>query len=134
MPIYTTYLIQNMLNKLGKSVKGTKIGVFGLAYKPNVKDDRESPSYVLIERLKQREANLVIYDPYLPKESNVSSMDEFLDKSEVLVVSTAHDELTQLEYSRFQKEGIKLIIDGRNCLDKDKIKDLGILYRGIGRE
>lgn len=134
MPIYAVYLIQNMLNKLSMPIKGTKIGIYGLAYKPNVKDDRESPSYDIIKRLKQREADLIIYDPFLPDKSNVSSLDMFLQSSDAMIISTAHKEMVNVDYSLFKKYSIKLIIDGRNCLNKEKIKEMGIVYRGIGRE
>jgi nucleotide sugar dehydrogenase len=134
MPLYTVYLTQNMLNKLNLSVKGTKIGIYGLAYKPNVKDDRESPSYSVIRKLQEREADLIIYDPFLPNKSTVKSLEEFLDASNAIIIATSHKEIISVDYSLFKKYAIKLIIDGRNCLDKDKIKKLGILYRGIGRE
>ncbi len=135
MPIYTVYLVQNTLNNvLAMPVKNTKIGIYGLAYKPNVKDDRESPSYVIIARLKSKGADLVIYDPFLPEKSTVSSFEDFLRESEVIVVATGHSELGNLNYSDLKENGIRLIVDGRNCLDKEKIKSLGIVYRGIGRE
>lgn len=134
MPVYSVYITQNMLNRLGKPIKGTKIGIYGLAYKPNVRDSRESPSYDVIKRLKMREAELIIYDPFLPEKSNVNSFEEFLKSSEAIFIATAHDEIVNVDYSLFKKYGTKLIIDGRNCLDKNKIKDMGILYRGIGRE
>jgi UDP-N-acetyl-D-glucosamine dehydrogenase len=47
-------------------LNGSKILVLGLAYKPNVDDDRESPSYVLMDMLKKQGAEVVYYDPYVP--------------------------------------------------------------------
>ena len=134
MPIYTLRLLQNELNELELPVKNTKIGIYGISYKPNVADDRESPSYQLIKRLKNRSADLVIYDPFVLEKSNVGSMDEFLDRSSCVVVCTSHDEILELDYSKFKDNGIKLIVDGRNCLDKNKIKALGISYAGLGRK
>ena len=47
-------------------MKRSRILVLGLAYKPNVDDDRESPSYRLLKKLKQRGAEMAYYDPYVP--------------------------------------------------------------------
>jgi len=66
MPEYVIHRLADALNERSKSVKGSKVLVLGLAYKPNVDDDRESPSYVLLEMLKQRGALVSYYDPYVP--------------------------------------------------------------------
>jgi UDP-N-acetyl-D-glucosamine dehydrogenase len=66
MPEYVVHRIAEALNAAKKPVNGSKILVVGLAYKPNVDDDRESPSYVLMEMLKQRGAQVSYYDPYVP--------------------------------------------------------------------
>jgi UDP-N-acetyl-D-glucosamine dehydrogenase len=66
MPEYVIHRLADALNERSKSVKGSKVLVLGLAYKPNVDDDRESPSYVLLEMLKQRGALAFYYDPYVP--------------------------------------------------------------------
>ena len=54
------------LNAQQKPISGSKILILGLAYKPNVDDDRESPSYVLMNLLSDRGAQLEYYDPYVP--------------------------------------------------------------------
>ena len=129
MPLYTLKIVQNQLNYLGYPIKNTKIAVLGLAYKPNVADDRESPSYDLIKRLKNKGADLRIYDPYLLNKTNVNSLKEAIKDSVCVVIATAHDEFTKdLEIYR----GIKLLVDGRNCLEKDEINKMGIIYHGIG--
>jgi len=46
---------------------------------------------------------------------------------------TDHKEFKSIEPETFKKHGVKVIIDGKNCLDKDAIKKLGIIYKGIGR-
>ena len=66
MPEYVIHRVAEALNERSKPVKGSKILVLGLAYKPNVDDDRESPSYVLMEMLKQRGALVSYHDPYVP--------------------------------------------------------------------
>src|SRR5436305_5978980 len=66
MPEYVVHRVADALNTRNKAVKGSKILVLGLAYKPNVDDERESPSYVLMDLLSQRGAELEYYDPYVP--------------------------------------------------------------------
>ena len=66
MPEHVINRTADALNDHSKSVKGSKVLVLGLAYKPNVDDDRESPSYVLMDKLNARGAKVSYYDPYVP--------------------------------------------------------------------
>jgi UDP-N-acetyl-D-glucosamine dehydrogenase len=66
MPAYVVGRVAEALNARGQAVKGSRILVVGLAYKPNVDDERESPSYVLMEMLKRRGAEVAYYDPHVP--------------------------------------------------------------------
>jgi UDP-N-acetyl-D-glucosamine dehydrogenase len=67
MPEWVVGKVAEMLNEHAKPIKGSAILILGLAYKANVDDDRESPSYVLLELLKQRGAAVSYYDPYVPE-------------------------------------------------------------------
>jgi UDP-N-acetyl-D-glucosamine dehydrogenase len=66
MPAYVIHQVADALNDRQKAVKGSKVLVLGLAYKPNVDDERESPSYALMELLQARGATVAYYDPYVP--------------------------------------------------------------------
>lgn len=66
MPEHVVHRVGDALNSLGKAVKGSRIMILGLAYKPNVDDERESPSYVLMSLLNERGAEVAYYDPYVP--------------------------------------------------------------------
>ena len=66
MPAYVVRRVADALNERQKAIKGSSVLVLGLAYKPNVDDERESPSYVLMEMLKARGAKVAYYDPYVP--------------------------------------------------------------------
>ncbi|MGB7746497.1 MAG: nucleotide sugar dehydrogenase [Verrucomicrobiia bacterium] len=66
MPDYVVNRTAEALNAQRKPVKGSRVLVLGLSYKPNVDDDRESPSYVLMDLLKKRGAEVAYYDPYVP--------------------------------------------------------------------
>ena len=66
MPDHVVHRVAEALNHAGKAIKGSRILILGLAYKPNVDDERESPSYRLLEKLKQRGAIVAYHDPHIP--------------------------------------------------------------------
>ncbi len=133
MPHYTIELLENELKKIKKSVKGAKVGVLGLAYKANIDDIRESPSLEIINILKTKGGDVFVFDPHIKKGSNVKDIDELLNKSDYLILATDHAEFKNIDLNLLKKHKILAVIDGRNCLDKEKIKSMGILYHGIGR-
>jgi UDP-N-acetyl-D-glucosamine dehydrogenase len=66
MPDYVVGRVAEALNSQHQPISGSRILVLGLAYKPDVDDERESPSYRLLEKLKRRGADVEYYDPYVP--------------------------------------------------------------------
>jgi len=66
MPIYVVNRTAEALNARKKSVNGSRILLLGLAYKANVDDDRESPTYELMDRFKRHGAEVAYYDPFVP--------------------------------------------------------------------
>ena len=66
MPQHVVHRVADALNAQQKPISGSKILILGLAYKPNVDDERESPSYVLMNLLAERGAEVAYYDPYVP--------------------------------------------------------------------
>jgi len=134
MPSYTVETMQDLLNGINLSMKGTSIGVMGLSYKANVDDLRESPAIKIIEELKKKEANIVRFDPFIKSMSDAKNIKNFLKKSDAIILVTNHQEFLDLDPTDFKKNGIRAIVDGMNCLDQKKIKKLGIKYHGIGRK
>ena len=133
MPIYTVELLQNKLNEIKKALHGTIIGMLGIAYKPNIDDDRESPYYKIVNELRKHKAEIISYDPHIMKRSDVDSLEELLEKSEAIIFVTNHKEFNELNGEMLKKYGIKVIIDGMNTLDKEDIEKAGVIYKGIGR-
>lgn len=133
MPAYTVELLQKALNQIQKSIKGSAIGVLGLSYKANVGDMRETPALKVIKLLQNDGAAIEVYDPFTKSESTVPELDLLLGKSEALILVTDHDEFVSMDLNKLKKFNIKIVIDGRNCLDKKIIEKMGIIYRGIGR-
>lgn len=133
MPEYTIELLQDALNKAKMPLNGTTVGVLGLSYKANVADLRESPVKELLKILKKNKANVLVFDPLVLDKSTTKSLSEILKKSDAILLATDHNEFKKINSEDFKKNGIKVIIDGKNCLDKEAIKKAGIIYKGIGR-
>ena len=133
MPAYTVELLQDKLNEVRLPLNGTKIGLLGIAYKPNIDDDRESPYYEIVKELRKHKAEIISYDPHILKRSDVDSMGELLEKSDAIILVTNHKEFNGLDGEMLKKNNIKVIIDGVNSLDKDDIENNGVIYKGIGR-
>jgi len=94
---------------------------------------RESPAIKIIDLVKKKQAKVLTYDPFVPEKSTEKSLAAILKKSEAIILATAHTQFKEIDPSVFKKNGIKVIIDGMNCLDKKAIEKLGIIYKGIGR-
>lgn len=105
MPSWVVNKVVEALNQDGKSLKGARVLVLGLSYKPDIDDDRESPSYEIIELLQKGEADVAYCDPYFPEtrpgrrhdvglRSVPLSAEEF-GRYDCLVLSTAHREFME---------------------------------------
>lgn len=133
MPHYAVEMLEQQMQKLKKTIKGAKVGVLGLAYKANVDDVREGPAFEIINILKTKGADVFVFDPHVRKGSNANDLDELFNKSDYVILATDHKEFKEMDLEKLRKHRILAVIDGRNCLDREKIKSMGILYHGIGR-
>ncbi|HSW47438.1 MAG TPA: nucleotide sugar dehydrogenase [Phycisphaerae bacterium] len=126
MPEFVVEHVAHALNDFGKSLKGSRVLVLGLAYKKNIDDIRESPSIELIERLKARGAKVDYNDPYVPTTHKQREHDlqmksvplaaVSLKKYDCVVISTDHD---CYDYRMIVKNA-RLIIDTRNACARVK--------------
>lgn len=135
MPTFTVDLLKESLEKVRKPLNGTKVALLGVSYKPNVGDQRESPSHKIHEQLQKRGANVVRFDPHLTAQSDVETLEQALEHAEAIVIATAHkafDELLRPEV--LKKYGIEVVVDGRNMLKhlRPEFAKAGIVYQGIG--
>lgn len=133
MPRYTVAVLKKELKKLKKVPSGTRIGILGASYKANVDDTRDAPFFRIKKELLKRRFQVEVYDPYVPRESTVKNLQALLEKSEVLLFSVNHREFSAVTPRLCRKNGIKLVIDGKNFLDKERFLKAGIRYKGIGR-
>ncbi|MEO0250223.1 MAG: nucleotide sugar dehydrogenase [candidate division WOR-3 bacterium] len=128
MPYYVLNRTMEALNRQGKSLKGSKVLILGLAYKKDVDDPRESPSFKLIELLKSRGAEVDYNDPYIPKppktrkwkleKDSVPLTAKNLASYDCVIIATDHSAYD----AAFIHEHARLIVDTRNLLGKAGIK------------
>jgi len=105
MPDFVVYRAMEVLNEYGKALKGARILLLGLAYKPNVDDDRESPTYHLMEKLEAKGAVVSYHDPYIPVIKPTREFPHYGGRRSVpvgkefdlIVVSTGHEEYKSLD-------------------------------------
>lgn len=133
MPRFTVHLLETELNKLNIPVSKAKVLVLGLAYKANIDDCRESPAFEIIEELEKIGIKPDIYDPFVLDKSTTKTLEDALKDKDMVVIATGHDLFRKISAEDFSKAGIKAIVDGRNCLERDAIVSCGINYVGIGR-
>ena len=132
-------VIGKLEGRLG-DLRGKKIALLGLAFKPGTDDMREAPSLVLAGRLLSEGAEVSAYDPvadgrvHLHGVEIAGSAREALDDADAAVLVTEWPELVALDWadagSRMRN---RLVIDGRNALDPDALRAAGFQYEGIGR-
>jgi UDP-N-acetyl-D-mannosaminuronate dehydrogenase len=128
MPSYTVSLLENIV----EDISNAKVGVLGISYKGNVNDVRGSPGLKMKKVLEEKKASVEIFDPFVPEQSTVSKLDELLEKSDYIILATAHDEFLKINGEQLKKNGVKAIVDGRNCLDPKSIVGADVKYKGIG--
>jgi nucleotide sugar dehydrogenase len=131
MPHYAVKKLQLALNEVELPIKKTKIALLGLSYKPDIGDLRDSPAFDIKKQLIKLGADLQIYDPFV--NGGFSSLQEAIKDVSAVLVATGHTEFVEGLPKLLPKSAIKVVIDGRNCLDKDKMSSLGVIYKGIGR-
>jgi len=135
MPQHVIKLISDTLAEVGQEIKGSTIGLLGVAYKGNVADARETPAKDLINILKEKGAHVYATDPYTPKEGIRALGAEPVDMGQVLncdcvVLVTDHD-----EYRDIKPDMVKspIFICTRPILNPEDFEKSGIIFRGIGR-
>jgi UDP-N-acetyl-D-glucosamine dehydrogenase len=130
MPDYVVMKVMKALNDHGKAVRGSKILILGLAYKANVDDYRESPTYHLMEKLEHMGATVSYNDPHIPeiklsrqyakyaKKKSAEISNEF----DLILIATAHDEYRAIDFTSL---GLP-VVDTRNVIQD---KNASLFYR-----
>jgi UDP-N-acetyl-D-glucosamine dehydrogenase len=122
MPDYVVSKVADALNDEGKALRSSRVLVLGLAYKANVDDCRESPSFVLMEKLESKGAVVDYHDSYVPVVPPTREHAHFNGKKSVniedvhdlILLSTDHAEYKDFDFSNYSCP----IVDTRNCIKK----------------
>jgi len=128
MPKFVVNRVGEALNAKKKAINGSKVLLLGLAYKANVDDMRESPTFVLMELLEHRGAEVAYYDPYIPTitptrehaqytgRNSVAWNKDEIAKYDAVIIATAHDAVNYKELLQWAPT----IIDTRNAMAEMK--------------
>ena len=135
MPRHVVDLVAEALNEHGKALKGARVGVLGVAFKPNVRDPRNSPAADILALLAGRGAEPAFHDPHVARFTDTDGttrvsepLEAILDGSDVVLVVTAHRAIDwDLVYRR-----APLVVDTTNSSRGRAVRERGVLRLGAG--
>jgi UDP-N-acetyl-D-glucosamine dehydrogenase len=137
MPVHVVERLGEALNAERKSVNGSRILILGLAYKPNVDDERESPSYRIMELLKLRGAEVAYHDPFVPVIRPTRDHPQWAGTKSVpwdrltvegfdaVIIATAHASVNYQELA----DWAHCIVDTRNAMATVKVAGKGKVWK-----
>jgi len=135
-------LLPKIKKLLGEDLSGKKIAIWGLAFKPETDDVRDSPALTIIKQLQDRDVEIAAFDPIAAENMKkevadlniVDDMYECLNEAECLVIVTEWKQFKQADLLKI-KSLLKSpnIVDGRNIFKVEEMKKLGFNYLSVGR-
>jgi UDPglucose 6-dehydrogenase len=135
-------MIERVERAAGGDLKGKRVAVLGLAFKPNTDDMREAPAIPLVNALVERGAEVSAFDPVAREQAEkiftgiefAPDADAAADGADVLVIVTEWDEFRALDLKRIAASlRGKVLVDLRNVYDRDEAEGAGLTYYGVGR-
>jgi UDPglucose 6-dehydrogenase len=138
------YLIPKMLDFYGGNLAGKHFAIWGLSFKPNTDDIREAPALYMIDKLLELGATVSAFDPEAVNNTReifnnriVFADNQYaaLENADALIIATEWNEFRTPDFDQMiaiLKE--KVIFDGRNLFDLDRMKNLGFHYESVGRK
>lgn len=128
--------------KLLSGVKGKRVSILGLAFKPNTDDMRDAPSIDIIDMLIKKGAKVHAYDPKAMNNARKvikgvqlgKDMYQNVDNADILIVLTDWNEFKEINFIDIKKRMKQpILLDARNIYNPKKLKSLGFIYQGVGR-
>jgi UDPglucose 6-dehydrogenase len=136
-------LFEKVQQAFGGTVQGKRVAVWGLAFKPQTDDMRESPALTLIDQLLDAGASVVAHDPVAIPEARRRLGDRVayaetsyaaLEGADAVVIVTDWNEYRHPDLKRIKSALVQpIVVDGRNLYDPAKMRTLGFTYLSIGR-
>lgn len=131
MPLHIVDLTVNALYEAKIEIQDAKVAVLGYAYLENSDDTRNSPSEVLVARLRELGAGVVIHDPFVS--GYQGDLREVVRDCDAVVLMVTHDAYRATDLSRLQMQVARpILIDGRHVFDAEQARAAGWDYRGVG--
>jgi UDPglucose 6-dehydrogenase len=137
------HLVEKIKDYYQNNLQGKHFALWGLAFKPNTDDIREAPALSIIDALTKAGATITAYDPEaMPnvkahigdKIKYATNQYQTLEGAAALIIATEWSEFRTPDFERMSKEiKHKIIFDGRNLFEANKMRELGYHYRSIGR-
>jgi len=134
---------QKLYDHFNGDLKGRKLAVWGLAFKPGTDDMREAPSVTIIDRLLEHGAEVHAHDPKANEVAKsifadrISYFDDVyaaLQKAEALILLTEWPEFRSPDFEKMKELMEKpVVFDGRNLYNPVKLREIGFVYYGVGR-
>ena len=140
-----SFALRTLEAELGPNLFGKRIGIWGLAFKPNTDDMREAPALVTVEGILERGGEVVAHDPVAMDEARrhhfgdriryAESNYEAVEGADALIVHTEWHPYRRPDFKRIRDamRG-RLVVDGRNIFPVNRMKELGFRYFSIGRQ
>jgi UDPglucose 6-dehydrogenase len=134
-------IIAAKLERLAGSLEGRLVAVWGLSFKPNTDDVRDSPAVAVVRLLREAGARVRAYDPVVGEEvfrslgiERAPGPIEAAEGAEAVVVLTDWNEFRWLDFARLKQAMARpVVVDARNLLDPHLLRQAGFAYEGVGR-
>lgn len=131
MPKYTVETSKKALEAIGKSLKDVKISILGLAFRADISDSRNSPTYDIIDALKEHQSEIVVHDPFIKKDERlhdlgvklVDSLETACENASLLIIATGHEVYKRIDLAALTKilSLPAAVVDGCNIIDSNKV-------------
>jgi UDPglucose 6-dehydrogenase len=135
--------IEKLDKALGGKLEGKVIAIWGISYRPQTNDLRDTPSLTIIRGLENRGATIRVYDPLSMEQAKEKIPDltycenayDAAKGADAIAILTEWDEFSYVNFRKLRQESnCRLIVDGRNLFSLERMQKLGFTYVSIGRK
>jgi len=136
MPIHVVELAEKKMNIHSIPLRKAAVLLLGIAFRGGVREERFSPFFTIKDEFSKKGINVCAYDPLYTKEEieryGVTYKNDF-SGVDALILLTDHEQFCRLDWNLIYQSGVRIVIDGRNMLDGQVLKEKGFDYTGIGK-
>ena len=138
--MHQRHRVVRKLQQYLRPLRGSRVALLGLAFKPNTDDTRDAPAITIARELTEKGAIVRAYDPMVKQIAELPSLQtatdpySLVERADAVVLLTEWDELRDLDFDEVagRMRG-DLVLDGRNAFDAKRVRKAGLVYEGLGR-